>query len=140
MKIVADIMTNKVVSLKEMDNLHQGRMLLKEYNIRHLPILSKQDGEFLGLLTQKGILNNAFNVVEKYGFNKLKKYEEMTLIKDVMTSDVLTIGSNASLKEAGQLFAQKKCSCLPVVDNKVLIGILTSVDFVKLSIYLLENN
>ena len=140
MKTVSDIMTSKVVSLNEMDDLHEGRMLLKEYDIRHLPIVSESSGEFLGLLTQRDILNNAFNVVEHYGFSKLKKREQLTLIKDVMTVDVMVIASDASLKEAGKIFADKKSSCLPVVDNNKLVGILTSVDFVKLSIYLLGNN
>ena len=69
MKTVADIMTTEVVSLKDNDNLHQGRMLMKEYNIRHLPIVTEASGEFVGLLTQRDILNMAFNVVEKYGFS-----------------------------------------------------------------------
>jgi len=138
MKTVSDIMTSKVISLNELDDLYKGRMILKENDIRHLPIVSASSGEFLGLLTQRDILNNAFNVVEHYGFNKLKKREQMTLIKDVMTYDVMTIEPDTSLKEAGQVFADKKCSCLPVVDNKALLGILTSVDFVKLSIYLLD--
>jgi len=140
MKIVSDISTSKVISLNEKDNLHKGRMLLKQHDIRHLPIISESSGEFLGLLTQKDVLNNAFYVVENYGFSKLKKREEMTLIKDVMTTDAMTISSNALLKEAGQIFADKKYSCLPVIDDNKLVGILTSVDFVKLSIYLLEKN
>lgn len=138
MKIVSDIMTSNVICLNENDNLHTGRMLLKEHDIRHLPVMSESTGDFVGMLTQKDILNNAFKVVEDYGFSKLKKREEMTVIKDVMTSDVMTIESTALLREAGQLFADKKCSCLPVVDNNKLVGILTSVDFVKLSIYLLD--
>jgi CBS domain-containing membrane protein len=138
MKIVSDIMTSKVVSLNEKDNLHQGRMLLKQYGIRHLPIVSSLSGDFLGLLTQRDILNSAFNIVENYGFSKLKKREETILIEDVMTRDAMTIHSTAALKEAGKIFADKKCSCLPVVDDGKLAGILTSVDFVKLSLYLLD--
>jgi CBS domain-containing membrane protein len=139
MKTVADIMTSKVVSLKKTDNLHQGRMLLKEYSIRHLPIISEEDGRFAGLLTQRDILNNAFNVVEKYGFNKLKRKEEQTIIADAMTVDPATIESTALLKDAGQFFIDNKHSCLPVVDDGELTGILTSVDFVKLSLYLLAD-
>ena len=138
MKTVSDIMTSDVVSLKQTDNLYQGRMLLKEHNIRHLPVISAESGEYQGLLTQKDILNNAFKVVENYGFSKLKKREEMTLIKDVMKLDATTVASTASLKEVGQMFADKSYSCLPVVDNKKLVGIISSVDFVKLSLYLLE--
>ena len=137
MKTVADIMTTNVVSLKESDNLHQGRMILKEYNIRHLPIVT-DEGDFAGLLTQKDILNNAFNVVEKYGVIKLKQREERITIKDVMTTDCATIESSVDLKEAGQFFIDNKHCCLPVVDGNKLVGIVTSVDFVKLSLHLLN--
>lgn len=138
MKIVSDIMTSKVVSLKETDNLHQGRMVLKDYGIRHLPVISSKDGKFVGLLTQRDILNTAFYIVENYGFNKLKRKEEQTVIADIMTTGCATIESTALLKDAGQFFLDNKHSCLPVVDNGELVGILTSVDFVKLSLHLLQ--
>lgn len=137
MQTVADIMTRKVICLKENDNLHRGRMILKEYNIRHLPVIN-EEGKLVGLLMQRDILNNAFNVIEKYGSSKLKSKEEHILIKDVMTSNCATIQSDVSLREAGQFFVDKKHSCLPVVDDGELVGILTSVDFVKLSLRLLE--
>lgn len=92
------------------------------------------------MLQQKDMLNNAFNVVENHGLGKLKQREERTLIKDVMSEDVLTIESSATLKQAGELIVDKKSSCLPVVDNKRLVGILSAVDFVKLSVSLLDNN
>ena len=94
----------------------------------------------MGLLTQKDLLNNAFKVVESYGFSKLNKREQSTLIKDVMSVDVMSIESSATLKQAGQLLVDKKGSCLPVVDNNRLVGMLTSVDFVKLSIQLLGDD
>jgi len=138
MKTVADIMTRNVISIKDSDNLHHGRMLLKEYSIRHLPVVNEK-GLYAGLLTQRDVLNNALNVVEKYGFSKLTAREERTLIKDVMSQDKSSICSSANLREAGQFFVSNKHSCLPVVDDDRLVGILSPVDFVKLSLSLLDN-
>ena len=136
MKTVADIMTRHVISIKDSDNLHQGRMLLKEYGIRHLPVLN-EDGLYAGLLTQRDVLNNALLVVEKFGFSKLTAREERTLIKDVMSQDKSSIRSTANLREAGEFFVSNKHSCLPVVDDNKVVGILSPVDFVKLSLSLL---
>lgn len=136
MKTVADIMTRNVISIQANDNLHNARMLLKEHNIRHLPVVNEQ-GSYAGLLMQRDLLNTAFNVVEKYGFSKLAAREERTLIKDVMTAGGPTINSAMPLKVAGRYFVEHKHSCLPVVDDGKLVGILTSVDFVKLSLHLL---
>ena len=138
MKTISDIMSKNVISIKDSDNLHHARMLLQEHNIRHLPVISEVSGKYLGLLEQKDILNNAFHVVENYGFSKLKKREENTKVKDVMSDEVMIITSDSSLIKAGQLFANKTCSCLPVIDDGQCVGVLTSVDFVKLSLYLME--
>jgi CBS-domain-containing membrane protein len=137
MQTVADIMTRNVISIQDSDNLHHARMLLKERNIRHLPVVDTQ-GAFAGLLTQRDMLNNAFNVVEKYGFSKLTAREERTHVKEVMTHDCPSVPSATSLRNAGQHFVVHKHSCLPVVDDGKLVGILTSVDFVKLALHLLD--
>jgi CBS domain-containing protein len=137
MKTVADIMTRHVTSIKDSDNLHQGRMLLKEYGIRHLPVVNEA-GLYVGLLTQRDVLNNALNVVEKYGFSKLTAREERTLIKDVMSLDKSSVRSTADLREAGEFFVSNKHSCLPVVDDDKLVGILSPVDFVKLALNMLD--
>lgn len=139
MQTVADIMTANVVSLREHDNLHQARMLLKEHNIRHLPVVS-EDGRFLGILSQRNLLNNAFIVVEAYGFSKLDAREQRAEVKDFMDQNCQTMPSTASLVEAGEFFVANKHNCLPVVDGGQLQGIVTSVDFVKLSLHLLQKN
>jgi CBS domain-containing protein len=139
MKTVADIMTCNVISIQENDHLHNGRMLLKQYSIRHLPVVNEQGG-FSGLLTQRAVLNNAFIVVEKYGFSKLTAREERTPIREVMTTDCPIVTPATSLGEAGEYFVKHKQSCLPVVDNGKLVGILTSVDFVKLALGLLDKS
>ena len=139
MKTVADIMTRNVISVKDDDNLHHARMLLKQYSIRHLPVVNAA-GEYAGLLAQRDVLNNALHVVEKFGFSKLTAREERTLVKDVMGKDTPSVSSTMPLREAGNYFVEHKHSCLPVVDGGKLLGILTSVDFVKLSLSLLGDD
>ncbi len=137
METVADIMTTDVVTLLAEDNVHQARLLLKKFNIRHLPIVDV-DGQFAGMLTQRDLLNSAFNIVEKYGVNKLAHKEEQLKIAEVMSREVKTLPTSTSLIEAGEYFLAHKHACLAIVDNGKLQGIVTSVDFVKLSIRLLK--
>ena len=139
MKTVADIMTRKIISVKDSDNLHHGRMLLKQYGIRHLPVVNAED-QYVGLLTQRDVLNNALHVVEKFGFSKLTAREERMLVKDVISTDNFFLVSTATLHEAGEFFVGNKHSCLPIVDDGKLVGILSPVDFVKLALQLLEKD
>ena len=52
--------------------------------------------------------------------------------KDVMTTHVLTIGSDASVMQAAQLMLKNQISGLPVVDaTGALVGIVTEGDFLR---------
>lgn len=52
-------------------------------------------------------------------------------VADVMTTDVITIGPDAPLKEAATVMVRSGISGLPVVDeNRAVVGIITEADFV----------
>lgn len=82
MQTVVDIVTTMVICLTPADNLHDMRRLLKQHHIRHLPVVS-ETGEFVGLLS----LNNAFKMLENYGFSKLAAREQRTPVECIMTID-----------------------------------------------------
>lgn len=139
MKTVSDIMVTNVLSVNDTDNVHQARMMLKQKGIRHLPVVSHQSGEFVGLLSQGSLLSHAFNIVEKYGLTALEKREMRTPINEIMDAECQVVSPDMDLISAGEFFTTKKVSCLPVVENNQLKGIVTSVDFVKLSMHLLKS-
>jgi len=138
MKTISDIMVSNVFSVNNTDDVYQARMLFKEKGIRHLPVLNSENGEFIGILTQRSLLNHAFNIVEKFGLNGLQRREQRTQVQDIMDINCDVASPQMGLVEAATLFTAKKHSCLPIVENNRLQGIVTSVDFVKLALYLLE--
>lgn len=137
-RIAEDIMTRHVLSCNEMDTVSFAHQLMAQKSIRHLPVVSSKTGEFLGVITQKELLRHAFSVVAKNGMAQLEAIEATKLVADVMTRDVETIQPQLPLPEAGKYFMRCKQGCLPVVVDGKLRGILTSADFVKLSVTLLE--
>jgi len=131
-------MVSNVICVKDSDNVHQARMILKDRKIRHLPVVESDTGDFAGVLTQRSLLNNAFNIVEKFGMSMLEKRELRTTVKEIMTTDCTTVPPDMDLMTAGEYFTVKKASCLPVVEDNKLAGLVTSVDFVKLALHLLK--
>jgi len=138
MKAVSDIMVSNVLSVKTSDSIHQARMLLKDKGIRHLPVVDDETTRFVGLLSQASLLTHAFNIVEKFGISGLEKRELRTQVRDIMSTDCITVESGADLINVCELFITKKVSCLPVIEKGELKGIVTSVDFVKLALHLLN--
>ncbi|HEY9200960.1 MAG TPA: CBS domain-containing protein [Gammaproteobacteria bacterium] len=138
MKTVSDIMISDVTCVNESESVYQARMLMKAKGVRHLPVIDSDSGNYIGVLTQRSLLNHAFNMVEKFGLNGLQKREQRTPVGEIMSRDCESITPDMDLLKAAEYFTHKKSSCLPVVENQQLRGIITSVDFVKLAVHLLR--
>ena len=50
-------------------------------------------------------------------------------VKEIMNPNVVSLGPNASLKNAAELMAQQKIGSIVIVDNNEPIGIITERDF-----------
>ncbi len=55
----------------------------------------------------------------------------MTTVKDILHTDLRTIGSNETLEEAARAFAGEVLGLLLVVENDHLIGVLSERDVVR---------
>ncbi|MDX1692397.1 MAG: CBS domain-containing protein [Ketobacteraceae bacterium] len=139
-EITADIMSSQVISCKETDNLAQAHQLMKDHHIRHLPVVSGETGDFLGVITQKEVLKHAFSATAQVGLAKLAEIQSQVPVKEIMSTDVETVQPQLPLLNAGEYFIDSKHGCLPVVVDGKLQGILTSADFVKLSVTLLRSS
>ena len=137
-KLTEDIMSTRVVVVEETDSLAHAHSLMKENHIRHLPVVDG-NGEYSGLVTQKEILRHAFAATAQSGLSQLQEIQSQVLVKEIMANDVETIQPQLPLLNAGEYFVESKHGCLPVVVEGKLVGILTSADFVKLSLLLLRD-
>ena len=93
-------------------------------HIRHVPV-EDQDGKFVGLITSGLILKHYGS---GYGEN-LKP----VLVKDIMIKDPTTVGPDTKTLDAVSIMHEKKIGCLPVLENDMLLGIVTEHDMMNLS-------
>lgn len=49
-------------------------------------------------------------------------------VKDIMTTNVITVDKNASIKKIAHMLVEKDISGVPVIENKKIIGIITHKD------------
>lgn len=130
---VCDIMTHKPVCISDEASLKDAHQLMQSRNVRHLPVISEANGQFIGMLTHKKMIASVLSMLNKYGKGALDRKERYTPIAEVMETQEQKLGLDEPLTIVVQYFIDNKLGCLPVVDeqNKV-IGIVTSSDFVKL--------
>lgn len=132
--IVRDLMTANVKTLGRNDTLGVADDLMSNSNLRHAPVLDA-DGELCGMLSQRDLFRGAFARALGYGERAQKKLRESILVKEIMTTEVVTVHPEESLSTAARIMLEKKIGCLPVVDREgKLVGILSESDFLKLAV------
>ncbi len=135
---IDDIMVRNVITCHPGDTLGQVRRMMKEHGIRHIPVVNPDSREFVGLVTQKSVLRSTFLLINRFGVEDLEHQENKKSVAGIMEKAVDTVTPGMSLREAGEFFTRCKNGCLPVLEGGQLVGIVTSSDFVKLSLALLD--
>jgi CBS domain-containing membrane protein len=129
---VSDVMTADPTTLKRNDKLTLADDIMRLGRVRHLPVLDDDDQTLVGIVTQRDLFRDALAQALGYGRHAQRKLLDSLAVKDVMTTEVVTIRPDASLVFAARVLSEKKIGCLPVVENGRLVGILTEGDFVAL--------
>jgi acetoin utilization protein AcuB len=125
--IVAKRMMRNPVSVDENDSMKKAMDLLKERDIRHLPVLKDGD-KLVGILTERDIKQASPSPATALEIREIYYLLDKVKIKQIMTRRPYTISSTAPVEEAALIMREKKIGCLPVVDSGKLVGILTETD------------
>ncbi|WP_179318029.1 CBS domain-containing protein [Winogradskyella helgolandensis] len=131
---VSTIMSTNIITLKKGDELETAELLFKRHKIRHIPVVNKDT--IIGMLSYTDLLRISFaDAVDESETEIETLVYNMFTIDQVMAKNVITVNSDASIKDVAMILAQKEFHALPVVDNGSLVGIVTTTDLIN---YLLK--
>lgn len=128
---VRDLMTEQLFTVGPHDDLATVRDLMVEHRVRHIPVV-EADGNLVGLVTHRDLLRHSLIEQEDIPGYVEEAVLEQVEVCEVMTSSPDVVTADADIREAAQVMLDRKYGCLPVVEGKRLIGILTEADFVRL--------
>lgn len=134
---VKDMMTSELFSLKTTDTLRTARSMMSLARIRHIPIVNQQ-GEFIGLLTHRDILQASISRFAEVDKTVQDEIDAGIPIAEIMRTDVAAVEPDVTVRDAAEILLNHKYGCLPVVENRKLVGIVTEADFLKLTISLMD--
>lgn len=126
--LVKDYMTRHPIMVPPTMPAAEAQEIMVENRVRHLPVVG--DGKRpLGLITRQSLRIppadlGSLNVWE------IARYLSEMKVKDLMIKleDLVTIAPKATLEEAAEIMAANKFGCLPVVEDNVVVGIITETD------------
>ncbi len=118
-------MTRNVVCIHEDDSLEVARDIMKEWDIRHLPVV--RDRLLVGVLSDRDVL------VYTEGSGRNAKLADRS-VRETMSKKPITSCAGDSISHIAGLMVENKIDCVPVVEDgdNELIGMITSTDLLEL--------
>ncbi len=135
---VSDLMTPRPSTVGLTSRLEEVIALIQGRNLRHVPVVDEQ-GRLVGLISHRDILRAQEGEFSGAPSSKQEEMNRWIEARWVMTKEVRTVSLRTSALEAAQLLREHKLGCLPVVEQGVLVGILTDSDFVDFAIRALSD-
>lgn len=127
---VSSIMTSNLITLNHTDDLETAERLFKENKIRHIPVVSGK--EIIGMLSLTDLLRISFvDATIENDTTVDTMVNSMFTIEQVMAKNIVSVGSDTTIKEAAEILSTNGFHALPVVDNNALTGIVTSTDLIE---------
>ncbi|HKO60384.1 MAG TPA: CBS domain-containing protein [Pyrinomonadaceae bacterium] len=122
---VGQFMATDLFTLRPDDLVDLAASVMDWRHIRHVPVEDEQ-GRLVGLITHRGLLRLLSRGPQTHTAVPLT-------VREIMKTDPVTVSSTTPTLEALELMRSNKVGCLPVVDDNLLVGIVTSYDFLDAS-------
>lgn len=127
---VATIMLMDLFAIQPNDTLEIVKNIFEEKEINHIPVI--EDKKLLGIVSKVDFL---FFVRGKkhtpkdmeFDLKRLKK----TKAKKIMKVNLPELSPNDTVEKALELFELKRYRCIPVLEKKQLVGLITPLDILK---------
>jgi acetoin utilization protein AcuB len=121
--IVEEIMKKNVCTLFPEDTIADAIKLMADKKIRHIPIINK-DHTVVGLVSDRDIKDAAPSI---FHWDEHKDELEKP-VKTIMTTDVITGHPLDFVEEISAVFYEHNISCMPIIKDNKLSGIVTETD------------
>jgi CBS domain-containing protein len=109
---VRHIMSSRLRNVRPKTPIHEIKEIMAEEIVRHFPVVNEK-GTIVGIVSDRDLFT-----------------PDARVAADVMTRSVVTVSPKAKLETAAAQLINRNISCLPVMENSALVGIVTTTDLV----------
>ena len=115
---VRQVMSTPVIRIHAQEPVSVAARTLAHYNIGAMPVCNTED-RVCGVITDRDIVTRCLAA---------GRSPESTLVREVMTAQVLSASPDMDTGDAAHLMGKKQVRRLPVVENGKLCGMLSLAD------------
>ncbi len=133
--LVKGWISSQIISVDEETSMMKAYVLMKENNIRRLPVVQK--GKLVGIVTDTDLKEACPSTATTLDIYEINYLLSEIKVKESMSKDVIYVKPDETVEFAAILMLENKISGLPVVnDQQNLIGVITQTDIFKALIHI----
>ncbi len=127
--LVKNWMSKPVITVDENDSMQDAINLLKQHNIRRIPVMGK--GRVVSIISDRDLRKEA-SVPDATTLESHELIYSKTKIKDIMTKNPISVPDNYTVEETAEVLLSNKISGVPVINKEEkLVGIITQTDLLR---------
>lgn len=127
--LVSEFMNTDLVTVHDTDIVDLVAEMMDWKRLKYVPVEDNK-GNFIGLVTSATLLKH---------FLKYKYSKKTFIVRDIMLDQPLTVEENTSVIDALHLMRSEDIGCLPVLKGTELVGMITTLDYLKITSGLIDN-
>ena len=120
-KLVTKLSKRKCFTLSENDTLKTVSEKLQKHNIGAMPVLSTQDNNVIGIVSERDLARYIFN----------DEFKNDLSVTKIMSKNLITCNLNTSVTELMEIITNNKIRHIPIMEEKKLLGIISIGDVVN---------
>jgi acetoin utilization protein AcuB len=133
--LVKNWMSQPVITVEASDSMLNAVNLLKEHDIRMLPVLKK--GKLVGIVTDSDLKEASASDATTLEVHELLYLISKIKVEEVMTKDPITVPADYTVEEVAEILLKNKISGVPVTDQDgQVVGTITETDLFRVLIAL----
>jgi CBS domain-containing protein len=123
--LARDVMTTPVFFVSPRDTIAYARNLMVKHKISRLLVM--EEGRLTGMLTKKDI---AYRLLQGEPEWRRRPVDQIP-VEVFASGKPVVISPDTGIKKIAEIFVSKNISCVPVVENRSVVGIVTKTDLMK---------
>lgn len=128
---VSSIMTKDLVTVQPEDSFTTLKKYFDEKDFHHLPVV-ESGGKLVGIISKEDLYKTAYALMlQTTGKTYSKRQMESIKARDVMTQYPIYLDPDDSIGLAADIFLANKFHALPIVEDDILVGLVTAHDLLR---------
>ncbi|MCR5763114.1 MAG: CBS and ACT domain-containing protein [Treponema sp.] len=128
--LVKDVMTKNPVTVTTGVSIPEVKGLMTQKHVTKLPVLDK-NGALVGIITDSDLIKASPSDATTLDMFELSYLLSKLTVEKTMVKKVITVIESEPVEEAARLMDDMDVSCLPVLRNGLVVGIITEKDLFR---------